>query len=139
MVYVTEMVMEERCVMKKKVMVVEDYDDIRTMMKIMIELYGYEVLLARDGSEAVENAKQYHPDMILMDLSMPVMDGLTATKLIRQSDPELARIPIVAITGHGRSHAKQAFESGCDKVIQKPVNFNVLKPMLRGYLGKTNN
>jgi len=120
--------------MKKMVMVVEDYDDIRTMMKVMIELYGYEVLLARDGSEAVENARQYHPDMILMDLSMPGMDGLTATKLIRQTDEQLAHIPIVAITGHGRSHAKQAYESGCDKILQKPINFNVLRPMLSAYL-----
>ncbi len=120
--------------MKKTVMVVEDYEDIRSMMKVMLELYGYDVLLARDGSEAVANAKQFHPDMILMDLSMPFMDGLTATRLIRQTDEQLAHVPIVAITGHGRSHAKQAYESGCDKVLQKPINFNVLKPMLRSYL-----
>jgi two-component system, cell cycle response regulator DivK len=122
--------------MKKKVMVVDDYDDIRSMMKVMIELYGYEVVVARDGSEAVEAARQYHPDMILMDLAMPVMDGLTATRLIRQTDEKLARVPIVAITGHGRSHAKQAFESGCDRVIQKPVNFNLLEPMLNKFLSE---
>jgi len=120
--------------MKKTIMIVEDYDDIRTMMKVMIELYGYDVVLARDGSEAVANAKQFHPDIILMDLSMPNMDGLTATKLIRETDELLAHVPIVAITGHGKSHAKQAYESGCDKVLEKPINFNVLKPMLQSFL-----
>ena len=120
--------------MKKTIMIVEDYDDIRTMMKVMIELYGYDVVLARDGSEAVANAKQFHPDIILMDLSMPNMDGLTATKLIRETDELLAQVPIVAITGHGKSHAKQAYESGCDKVLEKPINFNVLKPMLQSFL-----
>ncbi len=125
---------ESKCMMKKTIMVVEDYDDIRSMMKVMIELYGYDVVLARNGSEAVAQAKQLHPDMILMDLSMPIMDGLTATKLIRQADDKLASIPIVALTGHGKSHAKQAYESGCDRVLQKPVNFNVLKPMLRSFL-----
>jgi len=62
------------------------------------------------------------------------MDGLTATRLIRQTDKRLANVPIVAITGHAKSHAKQAYESGCNKVLQKPINFNVLQPMLQSFL-----
>jgi len=69
--------------MPKKVLIVEDYDDSRNFMKFLLESYGYQVVEAADGIEAVDRFKQQHPDMILMDISLPVVDGLTATKAIR--------------------------------------------------------
>ena len=70
--------------MPKTVLVVEDYTDVRTMMRILIKRHGYEVVEAADGYEAVEKTVQYHPDLILMDLALPIMDGATATKIIRE-------------------------------------------------------
>lgn len=123
----------EKSRMSKTVLVVEDHDDIRKMMKILLELYGYNVLEAQDGSEAVENAKQYHPDLILMDLAMPIMDGITATKVIRE-ERGFARVPILAVTGYGKEYAQKALDSGCDEVLQKPLNFSRLRPLLSHYL-----
>ncbi len=68
--------------MSKIVMIVEDSVDTRTMMKTLVGWYGYEVVEAADGYEAIEKSVQYHPDLILMDLALPIMDGATATKLI---------------------------------------------------------
>jgi CheY-like chemotaxis protein len=119
--------------MSKKVLVVEDHEDIRKMMKILLEIYGYDVLEAQDGLEAVENVRQYHPDLILMDLAMPVMDGIMAAKAIRK-DREFDDVPILAVTGYGKDYAQKAIESGCDEVLQKPLNFNRLRPLLSQYL-----
>jgi CheY-like chemotaxis protein len=118
--------------MSKKVLIVEDVADVRMMMKILIETQGYETITARDGYEAVEKAKEFRPDLILMDLMMPIMDGFTATRLIRQ-DEELKRIPIVAITAYGDACLEKALEIGFDNVIAKPIDFENLKPLLHYY------
>jgi CheY-like chemotaxis protein len=119
--------------MNKKVLIVEDHEDIRKMMKILLEIYGYDVLEAHDGAEAIENTKQYHPDLILMDLAMPIIDGITATKAIRR-EKEFANVPILAVTGYGKDYAQKALDSGCDEVLQKPLNFGRLRPLLSQYL-----
>lgn len=72
--------------MRKKVLIAEDYEDTRTLMRFILEGFGYQVLEAADGQEAVATAKAEHPDLVLMDISMPVMDGLTATQIIRRFD-----------------------------------------------------
>lgn len=119
--------------MNKKVLVVEDHEDIRKMMKILLELYGYDVLEAQDGLEAVENMRQYHPDLVLMDLAMPIMDGIMAAKAIR-NEREFDDVPILAVTGYGKEYAEKAIASGCDEVLQKPLNFSRLRPLLSHYL-----
>jgi CheY-like chemotaxis protein len=119
--------------MGKKVLIAEDYEDVRRMMKIMLELYGYEALEARDGYEAVEKTVEHRPDMILMDISMPVLDGLSATKAIRQSD-ETGDIPILAVTAYGDFYEKKALDAGCTAVIPKPLEFDQLRPLLEHYL-----
>ncbi len=120
--------------MSKTILIVEDYADIRTMMKFLIQSYGYEVVEAADGQEAVERAKQFLPDLILMDLSLPIMDGLTATQTIRKFDG-YAKIPIIAVTAYGNSYYRRAIEAGCDDLINKPLDFNNLEPILKQYLG----
>src|SRR3982750_1578423 len=99
-----------RRVMTKKVLVVEDYADTRTMMRYLLQHFGYEVLEAADGQEAVDKTKANEPDLILMDISMPVMDGLTATQLIRKLDG-FGKIPIIAVTAYGKSYYRQAIEA----------------------------
>ena len=119
--------------MAKKVLIVEDYEDIRLMMKIMIEQYGYETLEAGDGYEAVEKAAKFKPDMVLMDISMPVLDGLNATRAIRQFD-EGADIPILAVTAYGDFYKDKAIDAGCNDVISKPLHFDQLQPIIERYI-----
>ena len=119
--------------MKKRVLVVEDYADIRRMMKILLECRGYEVLEAADGYEAVKKAVADNPDLILMDIAMPVMDGLQATKAIRQHD-DLVDVPIVAVTAYGDFYGERARSAGCNDVIQKPLDFGRLEPIVEGYI-----
>lgn len=119
--------------MKKKVLIVEDYDEARGFMKFLIESYGYQVVEATDGIEAIDRVRQQQPDLILMDISLPVVDGLTATRTIREFK-FAAHIPIIAITAFGKSYHEKAIEAGCDELIDKPIDFDVLEPMLNHYL-----
>ena len=119
--------------MTKKVLVAEDYTDTRTMMCYLLQNYGYEVVEAADGQEAVDKAQKNLPDLILMDISMPVMDGLTATQMIRKIDC-CGKIPIIAVTAYGKSYYRQAIEAGCDDLINKPLDFDNLQPILEQYL-----
>jgi CheY-like chemotaxis protein len=119
--------------MRKKILIAEDYADIRLMMKMLVRGYGYEVIEAADGYEAVQKAKQHHPDLILMDLSMPIMNGLTATEIIRSMD-EMENMPIIAVTAYGSSYYTKAIRAGCNEVLSKPLDFRSLEPLLNQYL-----
>ena len=120
--------------MPKTVLIVEDYADTRTMMKYLLQGYGYQVLEAENGQEAVDSVNRQIPDLILMDLSLPVMDGLTATQMIRKVDGVGNKVPIIAVTAYGNSYYRQALEAGCDDLINKPLDFNNLEPILEQYL-----
>lgn len=119
--------------MEKIVLIVEDYEDTRGFMKILLESYGFRVIEAADGIDALDCVKQYHPDLILMDLSLPVVDGLTATRAIREFDAD-SNVPIIAVTAFGKTYYKMAIEAGCNDLIQKPVDFDNLEPILRDFL-----
>ena len=120
--------------MAKKVLIAEDYADTRSFMKFLVESYGYQALEATDGQEAVSTVQREHPDLVLMDLSMPVMDGLAATRVIRGFDGT-TKLPIIAVTAYGESYYRQAMEAGCDELINKPLDFDTLAPVLQQYLG----
>lgn len=120
--------------MGKKVLVVEDYADSREFMKFLLEYYGCQVVEAANGFEAVEAVKKQIPDLILMDISMPVMDGLTATRKIRERNRSL---PIIAVTAQGHSYYKKAIEAGCNDLIDKPLDFSALQPFLNRYLSES--
>lgn len=117
----------------KKVLVVEDYPDVRKIMKILISRRGYEVLEATDGYDAVEKARQYKPDLILMDLAMPIMDGVTATQIIRETDA-FQKTPIIGLTAYAAAYNEKAIEAGCNEVINKPLEFENIEPLLKQYL-----
>lgn len=119
--------------MSKTIMIVEDFEDVRLMMKFLMEKYGYEVVEAADGYEAVEKSIKYHPDLILMDLALPIMDGATATKLIREIEG-LDKVTIVALTGFSNTSFDKAIEAGFDDVLVKPLHFEKLEPLLNHYL-----
>ncbi|MEP7038764.1 MAG: response regulator [Acidobacteriota bacterium] len=119
--------------MTKKVLIVEDYEDTREFMKFLLESYGYQVIEAADGIEAVDLAKNQAPDLILMDISLPVVDGLTATRTIRECNTK-AQMPIIAVTAFGKNFYNKAIEAGCNDLIDKPVDFDVLEPILTHYL-----
>src|SRR5688572_11451512 len=119
--------------MKRTVLIVEDYDDTRFCMNLIVEGYGYRVTEASNGLEAVESLKHNFPDLILMDIAMPLMDGLTATKAIRKS-VQGGEIPILAITAHGKEFYQRAIDAGCNGLIEKPVDFDSLKAVLNQYL-----
>lgn len=119
------------------VMVVEDFEDNRFMMRRLLEMSGYRVLEAINGEEAVEVARRERPALILMDLSLPLLDGLAATRRIRQVE-ELRRIPIVAVSAHDTAdfHA-DALAAGCNDYVTKPIDFDQLEALLSRLLPKT--
>ncbi len=102
-------------------------------MRILLEHNGFSVIEAEDGYEAVEKAVRERPDLVLMDLAMPVLDGLNSTRAIRQHE-ELADLPIVALTAYGDFYDSRARDAGCTDVLQKPIDFSRLKPLVQQYL-----
>ena len=102
------------------VLVVEDYQDAREMYAAYLQYAGYRVAEATDGYEAIRLAQDLKPDIILMDLALPKMDGWEATRRLKR-DPKTRNIPIVALTGHALAgHAEGAREAGCDAFVTKP-------------------
>jgi CheY-like chemotaxis protein len=116
------------------VMVVEDYDDTRALLKSILERKGFRVVEAVNGREAVERAASECPDLILMDLDLPILDGIEATNRIRQMGA-LCAVPIVAITAYPMSYTRvKAFAQGCDEYIPKPIELARLEEVLRRHL-----
>jgi CheY-like chemotaxis protein len=114
---------------RKKVLIAEDYADMRMMTRIMVEAIGYEVIEASDGAEAIEQARKNKPDVVLMDIAMPILNGITAATLIHQIE-ELVHVPIIAVTAYGREYLKEASSYGFDAVIEKPVDMDDLRLVL---------
>jgi CheY-like chemotaxis protein len=119
--------------MTKKVLLVEDSADTRKMMKILLSGYGYDVIEAVDGIEAVDQAVVEKPDLILMDIAMPIADGLFAVEVIRQHK-DLKKIPIIAVTAYGDLYTDKAEEAGCVAVLQKPLNFEEFEQVIQKYV-----
>jgi len=116
------------------IMIVEDYDDTRLLLKEAMELLGYSVLEACNGQEAVEIADRERPDLILMDLDLPILDGIAATQKIRQQE-HMGHVPIVAVTAFplAYSHVK-AFAKGCNEYMSKPIDISELARLVNRYL-----
>ena len=124
--------------MKKKILIVEDDQDLRQVLKVHLELLGYDSILAVNGKEAVDLATSQVPDLILMDLTMPVMDGLQATRLIREH-PNTQATPIIAMTARVTSENKiECLQSGCDGHIAKPFTSKQLASIIKKLLKRDN-
>jgi len=122
-----------------KILLVEDNEMNRDMLSRRLVKKGFEVVIALDGAEGVEKAGQISPDLILMDMSLPVLDGWEATKKIK-ADEKLAPIPVIALTAHAMSGDREkALEAGCDDYDTKPIEFPRLLRKIEELLkGRTN-
>ena len=106
-----------------KILLVEDNEMNRDMLSRRLERKGFQVIIAVDGQDGVDRARAEQPQIILMDMSLPVKDGWTATQEIK-ADVELKSIPIIALTAHAMAGDKdKALEAGCDDYDKKPVEF----------------
>lgn len=122
--------------MKQRILVVEDQGDSRRIMRDLLVSAGFEVLEAASGTEGVHMAVQEHPDLILMDLQLPVIDGLEATRRIK-ADPGLRATPIIAVTSYALSgDNEKAIAAGCDGYFSKPVSPRALLAKIRTVLAK---
>jgi len=118
------------------ILLVEDTEDNRQMMKKLLEMSGYRVVEATNGREAVEVASRVKPQIILMDLSLPFIDGLAATRQIR-SLPGLSEVPIIAVSAHDSADFhSHALDAGCNAYITKPINFPELEDTVSSLLAK---
>lgn len=116
------------------IMVVEDYEDTRVLLRQGLEMLGYSVVEASNGQEAVDVADRERPDLILMDLDLPILDGIAATQCIRQK-PELGNVPIVAVTAYPMSYSHvKAFAKGCDEYMRKPIDMMELERVVARFL-----
>jgi len=112
------------------VLLVEDTEDNRFMMRRLLEMTGYRVVEAMNGEEAVKMAQSELPNLILMDLSLPVIDGLAATRLIRKL-PKFKSTPIIAVSAHDTSDFQsEAIQAGCNTYVTKPIDFNELEQLI---------
>jgi two-component system cell cycle response regulator DivK len=120
-----------------KILLVEDNEMNRDMLSRRLERRGYEVSIATDGQMAVDMAKAQGPDLILMDMSLPVMDGWEATRALKSS-AETRDIPVIALTAHAMSTDKdKALEAGCDDYDTKPVELSRLLGKIEALLPGT--
>lgn len=119
--------------MTNTVLIAEDYADARNLMRTLLVGMGQNVLTAADGQKAVDYATDVPPDLIIMDLSLPVMDGLVATRIIR-ANKKAAKVPIICVTAHSNYYQKMALEAGCNEVIAKPIDLDVLEAAIKKYI-----
>ncbi len=116
------------------VLIVEDSDDARYFMRLSLEQLGYLIVEAENGTRAVEIAQRERPDIILMDLSLPIMDGLAASEKIRASDG-LSGVPIIAVTAHQETDFRTgAKAAGFDAYVTKPIDIDFLSELIKGLL-----
>ena len=118
-----------------RVLLVEDHEEIWDFLSRRLKRRGYEVILATDGQQAVDKARAERPDVVLLDMNLPVLDGWTAAGLIKSS-PESARTPIIALTAHAMSGDKdKAIAAGCDDYHAKPIDFARLLTQIEALAG----
>lgn len=119
---------------KWTVLVAEDNEDVRLMMRTLLEMRGFAVLEAGDGQQTVALAEDARPDLILMDLQLPRLNGFAVTRLIRQHE-RLRGVPILIVSGHDPAkHRNLALAAGCNGYVQKPVDFDRLEELILSLL-----
>ena len=122
--------------MTKRILVVEDQEDLRGVLRTLLTGSGYAMLEAVDGETGVARAKSDRPDLILMDIQMPVLDGYEATRRIK-ADPDLAATPVIAVSSFAmKGDEEKARAAGCDHYVTKPYSPMQLLCVIRGYFGE---
>jgi two-component system, cell cycle response regulator DivK len=120
--------------MTKRILVVEDQEDNRQILRDLLSNAGYEMIEAEDGQQALTQAAKHKPDLILMDIQLPLLDGYEATRRIK-ADPALNAIPIIVVTSYALSgDEEKAHAAGCDAYVAKPFSPRALLAKIREYL-----
>ena len=120
--------------MKTKVLVIEDNEQNMYLVRFMLEKFGYSVIEARNGQEGLELAASHLPDLILLDIQLPVMDGYAVARALRQN-PDLVNVPIVAVTSYAMPGDRESvLSAGCTGYIEKPINPDIFMDQIRKYL-----
>jgi two-component system cell cycle response regulator DivK len=121
--------------MSKRILIVEDQEDLRGVLRDLLSGSGYAVVEAADGQDGVTRAKSERPDLVLMDIQLPVMNGYEATRQIK-ADPNLKATPVIAVSSFAmKGDEEKARSSGCDHYVTKPYSPLQLLRVIRGYLG----
>ena len=116
------------------ILVVDDFDDTRWLLRTWLERRGFRVIEAENGNEAISEAQNQSPDLIIMDLEMPELDGLAATRQIR-GDANLAEVPIVAVSAYGAEQFRGlALQAGCNEYVSTPFEPSELERLIRAYV-----
>ncbi|HZE72139.1 MAG TPA: response regulator [Pyrinomonadaceae bacterium] len=116
------------------ILVVDDFDDTRLLLRTWLERKGFRVLEATNGNEAVASAERENPDLIIMDVEMPELDGLSATRKIRSMKP-LEKVPVVAVSAYGAQQFRgEALAAGCNEYVSTPFEPADLEKVIRSFL-----
>jgi two-component system cell cycle response regulator DivK len=122
--------------MSKRILVVEDQEDLRAILRDLLSGSGYEVIEAESGEDGVAAARSERPDLVLMDIQLPVLDGYGATREIK-AEPALAATPIIAVSSFAmKGDEEKARAAGCDGYVTKPYSPMALLRIVRTYLGE---
>ena len=121
--------------MSKRILIIDDQEDLRGVLRDLLSGSGYAVVEAADGRDGVAKAKSERPDLILMDIQLPLVDGYEATRQIK-ADPTLAKTPIIAVSSFAmKGDEEKARAAGCDHYVTKPYSPVQLLRIIRGFLG----
>jgi CheY-like chemotaxis protein len=115
------------------VLIAEDHEDVRHVTKLLLEMEGCSAIEAANGLEAFQAAISLKPHLILMDIDMPIMDGLEATRCLRQNEYTRA-VPIVAVTADDKERRQEAIEAGCNEFLEKPLMLTMIRDALAKYV-----
>jgi len=119
---------------RHKILIVDDFDDTRHLLRTWLERKGFEVIEAQNGNEAIDQAQAQSPDLIIMDLEMPELDGLSATRKIR-NELNLVGVPIVAVSAYGAEQFREpSLSAGCNEYVSTPFEPAELERLIRSYL-----
>jgi len=119
---------------ERTVLVVDDFDDTRLLLRTWLQKKGFRVLEAENGNEAVAAAARHHPDFIIMDVEMPELDGLDATRQIRELK-QIPHVPIVAVSAYGvEQYRELALDAGCDAYVATPFDPDELEQLIRSLI-----
>ncbi len=120
---------------ERTILVVDDFDDTRLLLGTWLKRRGFRVIEAENGNQAVAAAQSHQPDFIIMDVEMPELDGLSATRQIRELE-QIPRMPIVAVSAYGADqYRSQALDAGCDEYVSTPFDPDELEKLIRSLIG----
>lgn len=120
---------------RRRILIIEDNPDNMTLIVDVLLSLNYEPIQATDGQRGLEMVDEQRPDLVLMDLSLPKVDGWTATRKLKAED-DLKKIPVIALTAHAMlGDRERALEAGCDDYVSKPINIGELAAKLKKFLG----